>query len=114
MGQVGPGGLALQLWGDCQELAASLRLCGWQGRGGKGRRVWLMGQAQVRGDSGDPIPGSQGGGFGIQGRGDNDILSKCFLLGQPQGLLQFTDSLTLDESLPLSVPLFPQSQSEGD
>lgn len=101
MGQVGPGGLALQL-------------CGRQGRGGEGRQVWLMGQAQGRGDSGGPIPRSQGGGFGIQGRGDNDILSKCFLLGQPQSLLQFPDSLTLEESLPFSVPLFPQSKSEED
>lgn len=48
------------------------------------------------------------------------FLSKCFLLGPPQvslwilDLLQYTDSLTLDKSLSLSVPQFPQSKNEGD
>lgn len=51
MGQVGPGGHALQQSGHCQELSASLRLCRWQKRGSReGREVWLMGQVEERGD----------------------------------------------------------------
>lgn len=66
------------------------------------------------------MPGAQEGGFGVQGRSGNEILTDCFLLRELQGslwildLLPFADSLALGKSFSLSMPQFPQLQNERD